>query len=338
LSVLTDDSPRPRAPIRRLGPGLALLLALAAAALWLRWQPDARFVVGAPLLQTRIVGEAFPKRLIDPIGRELLLPAPPRRIASAVLAGDEMLAALVASERVVSVTSYADNASLSAAAGLYPDSIHRNHGRIEELLALQPDLAVVASYNDAVTVRLLLRSGVAVVRLADASSFGGIGSAIRTLGAAVGESARAEALVLNMEERIAAVQKRVAARPAPRVLYYALGGFTAGPGSLVDEMITLAGGRNVVREAGIGAHGRISAELAIALQPDVVLVSGWQDGQAPAEAVLSQHAAWRQVPAIRDGRIHVVSGAWLTSVSQDSVRGVEVIAELLHPDAFDAVD
>ena len=60
--------------------------------------------------------------------------------------------------------------------------------------------------------------------------------------------------------------------------------------------------------------------------------------QAPAEAVLSQHAAWRQVPAIRDGRIHVVSGAWLTSVSQDSVRGVEVIAELLHPDAFDAAD
>jgi iron complex transport system substrate-binding protein len=141
-----------------------------------------------------------------------------------------------------------------------------------------------------------------------------------------------------MEVRMDAVRQRVSARPAPRVLYYALGGFTAGDGSLVDEMITLAGGYNVAREAGIGAHGRISEELAIALQPDVVLVSGWQDGQAPAEAMLSRHAAWRQVAAIRDGRIHAVSGAWLTSVSQDSVRGVEVIAELLHPDAFDVAD
>ncbi|MGB5736940.1 MAG: ABC transporter substrate-binding protein, partial [Thiohalocapsa sp.] len=233
---------------------------------------------------------------------------------------------------------YADNASLSAAAGAYPEAIHRNHGRIEELLALQPDLAVVASYNDAMTVRLLLRSGVAVVRLADAASFQGIGAAIRTLGAALGESALAETLVTDMQQRLDAVRQRVAGQPSPRVLYYALGGFTAGKGSLVDEMITVAGGHNVARDAGVSAHGRISAELAIALQPDVLLVSGWQDGQAPAEAVLSGQAAWRQVPAIRDGRVHVVSGAWLTSVSQDSVRGVEVIAELLHPDAFDAAD
>ena len=317
---------------------VALLLAFAAASVWSPWQPDARFVVAAPLLTTRIVGDEFPKRLIDPIGRERLLSAPPRRIASAVLAADEMLAALVAPERVVSVTFHADNASLSAAAGAYPRAIHRNHGRIEELLALRPDLAVVASYSDAATVRLLLRGGVAVVRLADASRFDGIKASIRLLGAALGETERAAALVADMECRVEAVRGRVDGRPAPRVLYYALGGFTAGQGSLVDEMITLAGGNNVVREAGVGAHGRISEELAIALQQDVVLVSGWQDGQAPAEAVLSRHASWSQVPAIRDGRIHVVSGAWLTSVSQDSVRGVEVIAELLHPDVFDVAD
>ena len=304
--------------------------ALAAASLWFWWQPDARFVLEVPLLQTRIVGEEFPKRLIDPIGRELLLPAPPRRIASAVLAGDEMLAALVASERVVSVTSYADNASLSAAAGAYPDSIHRNHGRIEELLALQPDLAVVASYNDAVTVRLLLRSGVAVVRLADASSFGGIGSAIRTLGAAVGESARAETLVLDMEGRIAAVQQRVAARPAPRVLYYAVGGFTAGPGSLVDEMITLAGGRNVVRVAGhrcawphqCGVGDRAATGCGAGQQ-----LAG---RTGAAEAALSQHAAWRQVPAV-PRRAGPCGERGLADVGiAGGVSGVEVIADLLH--------
>ena len=44
-----------------------------------------------------------------------------------------------------------------------------------------------------------VRSGVAVVRLADASSFRGIGSSIRLLGAAVGESARAEALVKDVD-------------------------------------------------------------------------------------------------------------------------------------------
>lgn len=338
MSVLVDHPPRPSRPIRWHGPGLALLLALAAVAAWVWWQPDARFVVASSLFTTRIEGDDFPKRLIDPIGRELVLAEPPRRIASAVLAGDEMLAALVAPERVVSVTSYADNASISAAAGVFPGSIYRNNGQVEELLARQPDLAVVASYSNAITVRLLLRSGIAVVRLANADSFSAIGSAIRTLGAAVGEPDRANALIGKMDAHIDAVRRRVAGLPRPRVLYYALGGFTAGEGSLVDEMITLAGGHNVVREAGVAAHGRISAELAIALQPDVLLVSGWQNGQAPAAAMLSAQPAWRQVPAIRDGRIHAVRGAWLTSVSQDSVRGVEVIASLLHPDAYDGSD
>jgi iron complex transport system substrate-binding protein len=313
-------------------------LTLAAAAIWLIRPPDARFLVGAPLMRTQVIGDVFPKHLIDPIGRETVLGQPPRRIVSAVLAGDEMLAALVAPERIASVTFYADNPAISAAAGVFPSSTNRNHGRIEELLAQQPDLAVVASYNDAVTVRLLLKTGVAVVRLPDARSFADIVSGIQTLGSAVGAADRAAAVVANMQTRIAAVRRRVAGRARPRVLYYALGGFTVGRGSLIDEMIALAGGRNVAREAGVAAHGRISAELAIALQPAVLLVSGWQDEQAPAAMMLTEQPAWQQVPAVQDGRIHVVRGAWLTSVSQDSIRGVEVIARLLHPDAFDGED
>jgi iron complex transport system substrate-binding protein len=313
-------------------------LALAAAAIWLTRPPDARFLVGAPLVHTQIIGQAFPKRLIDPIGRETVLARPPRRIVSAVLAGDEMLAALDVPECIASVTFYVDNPAISAAAGVFPSSINRNHGRIEELLAQQPDLAVVASYNDAVTVRLLLKTGVAVVRLPDAKSFADIVSGIQTLGSAVGAGDRAAAVVANMQARIAAVRRHVLGLPRPRVLYYALGGFTVGRGSLIDEMITLAGGRNVAREAGVAAHGRISAELAISLRPDVLLVNGWQDEQAPAETMLAEQPAWRQVPAVKGGRIHVVRGAWLTSVSQDSIRGVEVIARHLHPDAFDGED
>jgi iron complex transport system substrate-binding protein len=308
------------------------LKALATLGLWR--MPDGRFVVDSPLFETRVSGETFPKRLIDPVGREQVLASAPRRIASAVLAGDEMLAALVDTERVVSVTFFADNPAISAAAGVFSDAIHRNHGGIEELLSLQPDLAVVAGYSNATTVRLLLRSGIAIVRLSDANSFAAVASAIETLAAAVGEPLQGAAIIADMRARIRAVQRAVAERPRPRVLYYALGGFTVGEGSLIDEMIALAGGQNVAREAGVSAHGRISAELAIALQPEVLLVSGWQDGQLPVQSMLSEQPGWRHVPAVRSGRVHALSGAWLTSVSQESVRGVEAIARRLHPDVF----
>ncbi len=61
----------------------SLLLALGAALSFfylLLNPPSAAFVAGGALDGTRIVGEGFPKRLIDPLGREHLLQAPPQRV------------------------------------------------------------------------------------------------------------------------------------------------------------------------------------------------------------------------------------------------------------------
>ena len=63
-----------------------------------------------------------------------------------------------------------------------------------------------------------------------------------------------------------------------RVLYYEPGGITYGPGSTVDEIITLAGGINVVSEADLGAYPLVNAEYVLAADPDVILLGGWFAG------------------------------------------------------------
>lgn len=320
---------------QRLIPLLLGLLALLSFAVALLSPPSGAFIAGAMLRGTEIVGEAFPKRLIDPLGRELEIAVPPRRIASGTLAGDEMLAELVAPERVVAVSHLVDDPHNSNVPGHYPPSTPRIPLGIEDLLAPQPDLVVVSSTSDALTVRLLLSAGVAVVRVAGYDSFAEIAENLRLLGAILGVEDGAAAVIAEMRGRIAAVQQRVATRDRPRVLFLlSRDGSTGGPGSLTDEMIDLAGGYNIIRETGITGHRRITAELAIALQPEVILVADWSGRGAAATDWLRETPAWQGVPAVRNDRLYSLPGAWVTSGSQFRVAGVEALAERLHPEVF----
>ena len=142
-----------------------------------------------PFHATQVVGQDFPKRLVDPSGIPQTLAAPPNRILSGVLASDEILTALVPPERLVAVTYLVDEPGLSDVAKLLPPDLPRIYAEAENMLALRPDLVVLASYTRATTVRLLVAAGIPVVRFQWYRSFADIMNSIRMLAAAVGRSA-----------------------------------------------------------------------------------------------------------------------------------------------------
>ena len=288
-----------------------------------------------PFHATQVVGQDFPKQLIDPSGIPQTLAEPPRRILSAVLASDEILTALVAPERLAGVTYLVDEPGLSEVARHLPPDLPRIHAEAETMLALRPDLVVLASYTRATTVRLLASAGVPVVRFQWYRSFADIMDSIRMLAAAVGADANGAWLVDDMRRRIAEVEERTQGLSRPRVLYYGGGGYSAGYDTLVDAMITLAGGHNVARDVGLQGQGRLPLEVAVGLRPEVVLVSEWErrTGGNGAAAFL-HHPVWADVPAVQAGRVHGIKGAWLSSVSHYSVKALEAIARVLHPEAF----
>lgn len=287
-----------------------------------------------PFHATQVVGQDFPKRLIDPTGIPQTLATPPSRILSGVLASDEILTALVPSERLAAVTYLVDEPGLSDVAKLLPPELPRIHAEAETMLALQPDLVVLASYTRATTVRLLAAAGIPVVRFQWYRSFADIMDSIRMLAAAVGADANGARLVDDMRRRIADVEERARGLPRPRVLYYGGGGYSAGEDTLIDAMITLAGGHNVARDVGLQGQARLPLETAVSLRPEVILVSEWErrTGGNRAAAFL-HHPVWADVPAVRQGRVYGIKGAWLSSVSHYSVKALEAIARVLHPEA-----
>ena len=49
---------------------------------------------------------------------------------------------------------------------------------------------------------------------------------------------------------------------------------------------------------------------------------------------LGADAIWRQVPAVRAGRVHEIPGAWIATVSHHAAQGLARVARVLHPKAF----
>jgi iron complex transport system substrate-binding protein len=291
-------------------------------------------VVGARgFVDSRVEGAAFPRWLVDPAGRRRRLPGPPARVISTYLACEETLAALVPVERVVGVSVYADDPSASNCLGVYPPRVARLRPDPEQVLSLEPDLVCISGFNDLESVRLLEGAGVPLLRHSRLDSFAEVTAGVRLLGAALGADARAESVAAEVEALLATLARRLAGARAVRVLYYDPPGYTMGAGTLVDEILTRSGGRNVARELGIRGPGQIGVEALLGLEPEVILMPRYGDN-APALRVLAGEELWRRLPAVVGGRVYEVPGAWINTVSHHAARGLGHVARLLHPEAF----
>lgn len=284
--------------------------------------------------ETVIEGDRFPKVLRSGSVRTAL-EKPPVRIASLTVTGDEILTSLVAPSRIAAVTHFADDGAIATCAGRAPESAARVRGADpEEVIALSPDLVIVASYTLDSATRILRAAGTPVVRLREARTFDDVAANVHLIAAVTGDEALGARAITEMRARLAAIGQRVSGLRPPRVLYYSAVGYTAGSGTVVDEKIRLAGGRNLASEAGLSGFPNVSLDVLVAFDPEVILVPRWTpDAAAPVRDV-TESPAWRDVAAVRTHRVYALPASALTSESPDGAMGVEAIARLLHPEAF----
>jgi len=233
-----------------------------------------------------------------PAGARAATPKP-QRVASINLSADEVLVAILPSERLVAVTRWADVPGTSNVVGRVPPAVHRfAKADLEQLVALRPDLVAVSEYTDADFMKQLERSGLRVHRMLGLGTLAGVRGAILDLGRAVGEEDAAGRLVAEYDGKLAELARRLAGATKPRVLYWS-GNMTAGRGTAIGALIEAAGAINVGREMGIAGIAPPGSERAFVTNPDAVLVCTWPGSK---DALIS-HPLFSQWKAVREGRI-----------------------------------
>jgi len=254
--------------------------------------------------------------------------AVPLRVASLNLTADEVLVEILPSERLLAVTSFADERGTSNVVGRVPASAVRiPRADLERLVALQPDLVIVSEYTDPDFLHVLERSGLRYHRMEGLHSLAGYRQAILDLGTAVGARAGAEVLVARYDQVLADLARRLRGVARPRVLYWA-SGMTAGGDSAIGALIESAGAVNVGRELGVSGIAPIGAERAFVADPDVVLVGVWPG----AREGLEQHPLLSKLRAVREGHVVQMPTELLVTLSQHAAEASWYLARALHPD------
>lgn len=331
MDLRTGTQERTRRSLFSLLIALAMLLAGCAV------QPAAQEMeraAPAAAEATSADSQGFPRTITDGLGNEVTIPQQPQRIVSLTLATDEILLSLVDTARVRGVTYLAGDSMWTNVSEIARQVEHTVQSDPEQIIALEPDLVLAATYNNPDHVKLLRDAGIPVVVVALFDSVGQVAENIRFVAHLTGDEERAEELISAMEERLAAIEAQAAkVETKPRVLFYTAFGSSAGKGSTFSDIVQRAGGINLGDEALDGPFGELSLEKIVELNPDVIITDEFApEDNAKWQENFSNHPALANVNAKKNGRIYTVPARHLSTLSHYIVEGVYDVAKLLHPD------
>ena len=277
-------------------------------------------------------------REVEGLNGLVTIPSKPLRLITASVGHDEIAVSLIPLSRLVGVGDPTKNATFSNVASLVQDlpTVTRDP---ETIIALSPDVVITSPFFPADGIDALARLDIPIVQTDLVQGPEERKDNILLMGYILGEEMRAIEFAAEVGERYdSLIALTASSAPKPRVAaltQYSDSIWTAGADSTEGGVITAAGGINAAEEAGIVANATTSLEGVIAMSPDIVIIPQPAEyGADEFRQALLDNEALAEVPAIKNGQVHIVESKHFTTLSHWNILGVEELARLLWPDLF----
>jgi iron complex transport system substrate-binding protein len=217
--------------------------------------------------------------------------------------------------------------------------------RIDEaaLVALRPDVLITqthcevcAATPDNLGASVLCRERVVALR---AGTLDGILDGFSGVAAIIHRAAECEQLVAAIRARLDDIARQLAGAPRPTVACLEWIDPIFHMGNWGPELVELAGGTNVLGTPGVHST-TIAWDDVRRADPDVLVVApcGFGIERTLREMpILAEHPGWHELRAVRTRNVFVADGNLYFNRSSPSVfESVELLAEMMHPERFDA--
>ena len=241
----------------------------------------------------------------DDYGRTVVVPAHPQRVVSLSPAVTEIMFALGADDLLVGRTDFCE----------YPDEASQipsiggiSNLNIEKILSLKPDLVISGSMVGKKATDQMDQMGTPMVCVIEKPNFEALYDNIEAIGRLVGKEHEADSLVESLKwkvERLLADTSLSALNSQLSSCYYVVGfgpsgNFTAGGNTFINDIIRMAGGRNIAE----GIEGwSYSLEALMKEDPDYIIV------RREDSAAFVDMKPYNRLSAVKNGHvIGIVSG------------------------------
>jgi len=275
-----------------------------------------------------------PGTYTDDMGRAVAIDQVPQRIVSFGPSITEILFALGLEEKVVGVSNYCD---YPEAAKLKPKVGDAFNPSLEKIVELEPDLVLTVKQEQ--LNRELDALGIKFMVL-DPKDIDGILGDIELVGEITGAEKKANKLIKDMQDSISQGIALMEDVPKVRVFFIVDATdptlpWTAGTGSFIDALITMAGGGNVAAKAQ-GAWVQFSLEQVVSADPEIIVIQTMTGGiPTISKEELEEHPVWGEMTAVKQGKICFIDGDLVSRPGPRIVQGLEEIAKIIHPELFE---
>ncbi len=267
---------------------------------------------------------AYPINVTDNFGCTVTIEKTPMRIVSLSPCNTEILFAVGAGDRVVGGTTYdtypPEAVNLSKIGGF-------STVNIEAVVNLSPDLVLAEHGNGEDTVNALKNLDLKVVSL-NPKTMDDILENIRLVGDITGNADTAASLTADMTQQISDITDITEDIPdsrRPRVLYIVWHEpmYAAGTGSYPDDLIRMAGGKNIIEAEGWPV---ISIEDVVDKNPQIIICSGMGGGSYTIMEAITGNQVLAQTDAVKNNKVYPVDDP--NTIELAGPRIVQGLAEL----------
>lgn len=287
----------------------------------------------AGCVSTANVSQAI--QVTDGLNRNVSLANPAQRIVSMAPSATEVLFAIGAGDQVVGRDSFSN----------YPETVKvlqdvggsMGDYSYETIVSLNPDLVLASETNTPEQVKALEDLGLIVYYVKNPVDLDGLYSILETAGLITGHVQESSDLVESLKTRVAKVTQTMAEAKSTPLVFYELDGsdgskpWTTGPGTYMDMLINMAGGKNagaVLQDS----WAQISLEELLIQDPDLIILGDSAYGFTP-EQVMTR-TGWDSLSAVKENHIYSFNDDLFSRVGPRLVDGLEELAKLIHPELF----
>lgn len=210
----------------------------------------------------------------------------------------EILFALGLDDDIIGVSSFCNYPARAKNKDKVGDFSHPN---MEKIFSLKPDYIFCTGLEQAPVIEELKRLKFKVY-IADPCNMEELFNTINDIGIITNKTQAATALINKMRNDIESVSSKVNQIPQDKRIKVFIEIWheplmTAGKGSFVDELITLAGGSNIAHDV-IRPYCNFSSEKVVSLNPQVVILA-YMDKELPLK-LLQARIGWKNIDAVKN--------------------------------------
>ena len=272
---------------------------------------------------------SFPTTATDATGTEVTVEGEPEEVVALGASTAQTLWEIGAKDKVVGMPVDSTTASLEGAENR--TGIFQADGftvATEQVVGLDADLVLAANVIPNETVTALREAGLTVFKFDPANTLPGVYEKTDLMGQFVGACAGADRVVDAMQTRVETVRTAVSNETQPSALYLLSGGFVAGNGTFIGDLLRTAGAENLAANANISSYQEISEEVIAERDPEWIVVSN--------RSFVPEGEPWASTTAVEEEQVVVVSANNISQAAPRVVLPLTDLARAFHPDAMAA--